>query len=129
MQAHRSGISEENLASQDMLPDGIGYWFQQGDSLPEPVCQCRAVEISALSCEILAHSKKRNIIGIFGDQDMSHKVRDYACEVKSKPWQKRQGRAFTTGADQSRAIDPARGTPAKDRAKLPVSNCAGTDAG
>jgi hypothetical protein len=99
VQPHRSGISEDNLASQDMLPDGIGYWFQQGGCLAETFCQCRAVQINTISRENLAHSKKWKMVSITCDQYMSHKVRNHDPDVTSTPRQKRLHKVFAAGAD------------------------------
>jgi hypothetical protein len=99
VQPHRSGISEDNLASQDMLPDGIGYWFQQGGCFAETFCQCRAVQINAISRKNLARSKKWKMVSITCDQYMSHKVRNHDPDVTSTPRQKRLHKVFAAGAD------------------------------
>ena len=79
--ADRRVIGKDRLCRQDVAADGIGQRLQQGCRLADPIGQGRSVEVEAFTVEDLALTVKRQMIGIFSDQNMGQQTRTGAATL------------------------------------------------
>ena len=74
LQLDRRVVGEDRRTAQNVTPDCGGQRFQQRRRLADPVRQGRTVEVNALTLEDLALPVERQMIAIFGDQDMGEQT-------------------------------------------------------
>jgi hypothetical protein len=74
LQLDRRVVGEDRRSAQDVATDRVGQWLQQRRRLADPVRQRRSVEVDPLTLEDLALPVERQMIAIFGDQDMGEQA-------------------------------------------------------
>jgi hypothetical protein len=67
-----------------MASNGIGERFQQGGPLPDPISQRGTVKIKAFAVEDLALAVKRQVVGIFADQNVRQEARPWTQPSKDQ---------------------------------------------
>jgi len=88
-----------------MMPDGIDQGLQQGSGFANPIGEGGAVEIEAFTVEALALAEKRQMIGIFADQNVGQQTRAGTAAFDGARGQRGLHEAFTAGASQARPDD------------------------
>jgi hypothetical protein len=74
LQLDRRVVGEDRRSAQDVAADRVGQRFQQRGRLADPVGQGRTVEVDPLTREDPALPVERQVIAIFGDQDMGEQA-------------------------------------------------------
>lgn len=69
-----------------MPSDGIGERFQKRSGLADPIRQRRAVEVEPLALEDLALAIERQMVGVFGDQDMGQQAGTGSSALDRAGW-------------------------------------------
>lgn len=97
-----------------MAPSGVSKGFQQGRGFADSVSQRGPVKIKAFAIEDLALAVKRQVIGIFSDQNLRQQARPRAATLDGPRGQRGLDEPFTLGAGQARSHDPVHDEAAGD---------------
>ena len=118
LQLDRRVVGEDRRSAQDVAPDRVGQWLQQRRRLADPVRQRRSVEVDALTLEDPALPVERQMIAIFGDQDMGEQAGPGASPLDRARRQGRLADGLAAGAGQARAHDPVHHEPPRHVVEL-----------
>ena len=118
LQLDRRVVGKNRGAAQDVAPDRVGQWLQQRRRLADPVRQRRSVEVDPLTLEDLALPVERQMIAIFGDQDMGEQAGSGASPLDRARRQGRLADGLAASAGQARAYDPVHHEPTRQVVQL-----------
>ena len=95
-----------------MASDGIGQRLQQRRRLADPVGQRRAIEVEPLAVEDLTLPIERQVVGVFGDQNICQQAGSGTTALDRAGWQSGLSEGVTAGTGHARADDPVYDEPA-----------------
>lgn len=88
-----------------MAPDGDSQRFQQGSGFADPVSLLGTVKIRAFAVEDLTLAVKRQVIGVFAEQNTGQETRAGATALDGARGQRGLNEPFAARAGQTRADD------------------------